>query len=84
MSNNNDKKINIKQIAVLVFFILIVILGVFTTNNYNENNINTNNVNNTITKSYTIDNIPEYYSDPYVVINNNFLQFILLFIIDFL
>ena len=75
MNNNNDKKSNLKQIAILVVFVLIVILGVFVTNNYNGNNINTNNVNKTITKSYTLDNIPEYSSEPYVVINNNIPDF---------
>lgn len=74
MSNNN-KKNNLKQIAILVFFVLLIILGIFVTNNYNENNINTNNVNKTITKSYTLDNIPEYSSEPYVIINNNIPDF---------
>ena len=73
--NNNDKKSNLKQIAILVVFVLIIILGIFVTNNYNGNNINTNNVNKTITKSYTIDNIPGYSSEPYVVINNNIPDF---------
>ena len=72
---NNEKKSNIKQIAILVFFIIGIILGAFVTNNYNENSINTNNSNNTITKSYTLDNIPEYTSDSYVVINNNIPDF---------
>lgn len=40
---NNEKKNNIKQIAILTFFVIIIILGAFVTNNYNENTININN-----------------------------------------
>lgn len=70
MDNSNNKKINIKQILIYIFFALIIILGIFTNNNYNENNVNTNTgVKAEI--SYGLENIPEYSDSPYVVINNN-------------
>lgn len=70
MDNSNNKKINIKQILIYIFFALIIILGIFTNNNYNENNVNTNTgVKAEI--SYSLENIPEYSDSPYVVINNN-------------
>lgn len=70
MSNSANKKHNIKQILVLIFFAIIIVLGIFTNNNYNENDINNNT--NVITEiSYSLDNIPEYSTSPFVVINNN-------------
>lgn len=70
MSNSTNKKNNIKQILVYIFFALIIILGIFTNNNYNENDINTNT--DVITEiSYSLENIPEYSDSPYVVIDNN-------------
>ena len=55
---------------VLIFFAIIIVLGIFTNNNYNENDINNNT--NVITEiSYSLDNIPEYSTSPFVVINNN-------------
>ena len=70
MSNSTNKKHNTKQILVLIFFAIIIVLGIFTNNNYNENDINTNT--NVITEiSYSLDNIPEYSTSPFVVINNN-------------
>lgn len=70
MDNSNNKKINIKQILIYIFFALIIILGIFTNNNYNENNVNTNTSVKTEI-SYSLENIPEYSDSPYVVINNN-------------
>lgn len=70
MDNSNNKKINIKQILIYIFFALIIILGIFTNNNYNENNVNTNTGVKTEI-SYSLENIPEYSDSPYVVINNN-------------
>lgn len=70
MDNSNNKKINIKQILIYIFFALIIILGIFTNNNYNENNVNTN-TDIKIEISYSLENIPEYSDSPYVVINNN-------------
>lgn len=70
MDNSNNKKINIKQILIYIFFALIIILGIFTNNNYNENNVNTNTGVKTEI-SYILENIPEYSDSPYVVINNN-------------
>ncbi len=70
MSNSANKKYNIKQILVLIFFAIIIVLGIFTNNNYNENDIDTNT--NVITEiSYSLDNIPEYSTSPFVVVNNN-------------
>lgn len=46
----------------------MIVLGIFTNNNYNENDIN----NNVLTEiSYSLENIPEYSTSPFVVINNN-------------
>lgn len=70
MDNSNNKKINIKQVLIYIFFALIIILGIFTNNNYNENNVNTNTSVKTEI-SYSLENIPEYSDSPYVVINNN-------------
>lgn len=70
MSNKTKTQSNIKQIAFLIFFILIMLFGVFLSNNDNSNNVN-NIINNTIEQSYSLDNIPEYSSNPFVVINNN-------------
>lgn len=70
MDNSNNKKINIKQVLIYIFFALIIILGIFTNNNYNENNVNTNTDAKTEI-SYSLENIPEYSDSPYVVINNN-------------
>lgn len=70
MSNSTNKKYNIKQILVLIFFAIIIVLGIVTNNNYNENDINNNT--NVITEiSYSLDNIPEYSKSPFVVINDN-------------
>lgn len=70
MSNSTNKKCNMKQILVLIFFSLIIVLGIFVNNNYNENGINTNT--NILTEvSYSLENIPNYSDSPYVVINNN-------------
>lgn len=70
MNNSTNKKNNIKQILVLIFFAVMIVLGIFTNNNYNENDINTNT--NVITEiSYSLENVPEYSDSPYVVINNN-------------
>lgn len=63
MSNNISKKNNIKQICILIFFALIIVLGIFANNNYKENDITE--------ISYSLENIPEYSTSPYVVINNN-------------
>ena len=70
MGNSNNKKNNIKQISIYIFFALIIILGIFTNNNYNENDVNTNTGVKTEI-SYSLENIPEYSDSPYVVINNN-------------
>lgn len=68
-SINKNKNKNIKQILTLILFVIIIIIGIFTNNNYNENN--TNNINNTQTITYTLENIPEYSSNPYININND-------------
>lgn len=70
MSNSTNKKINIKQILGLIFIVLIIILGIFGDSEYNRNNIDTN-INEKIEISYTLENIPEYSTTPFVVINNN-------------
>lgn len=69
MSNSTNKKNNTKQILVLIFFAVIIVLGIFTNNNYNQNNINNTNVITEI--SYSLENIPEYSTSPFVVINSN-------------
>lgn len=70
MSNNTKTQSNIKQIIYIIFFVIIVALGIFVSSNYNDNNTNTN-VNDVNTISYSLNNIPEYSSEPYVIINNN-------------
>ena len=64
-----NKNKNIKHILTLILLAIIIIIGIFTNNNYNENN--TNNTNNTQTITYTLENIPEYSSNPYININND-------------
>lgn len=64
---NSNKSTNIKQIITLIFFIIIIGIGIFTTNNYKENE--------QPVISYTLDAIPEYSSEPYVIINNNIPNF---------
>ena len=68
MNNNRDKNINIKQILILIFFVIIILLGIITTKNYDKNATDINSITEI---SYTLENIPEYSTSPYVVINNN-------------
>ncbi len=68
-TNSNTNK-NIKQILILILFVIVILLGIYTTKNYNENKINIQPI-----ISYTLENIPEYSSEPYVTINNNIPNF---------
>lgn len=70
MNKNAKSQTDIKQIIYVIVFVIIVVLGIFVSNNYDENNTNIN-VNDIPTISYSLENIPEYSSKPYVVINNN-------------
>lgn len=70
-SNSNTNK-NTKQILILILFAIIILFGIYATNNYNENE---NKINIQPIISYTLENIPEYSSEPYVTINNNIPNF---------
>lgn len=76
MSNEENKKNNIKKIlSYFIIGILIIISAIFG-NSHNSNDtdfVTSNNIINTIT--YTLDNIPEYTDSPYVEINNNIPDF---------
>lgn len=69
---NSNKRINIKQILTIIFFIIIIVIGIYATNNYK---VNENNTNKQPAISYTLDTIPEYLSEPYITINNNIPNF---------
>lgn len=62
---------NLKQI--LIFIVFVVILGI--TQYFNNTINNTNIVSNANVVSTTIENIPEYIYNPYVLINNNVPSF---------
>ena len=48
----------------------------FGNNNSNDNtNKNTDTISNTTKITYTLDNIPEYFGEPYVEINNGVPSF---------
>lgn len=70
MSKSTNKKNNIKQILGLICIVLIIVLGIFANGDYKENNTDTN-TSNKAEISYSLENIPEYFTSPFVVINNN-------------
>lgn len=71
MSRRKSKKF-IKEILVLVFFAITITV----TNLFNHDPDYTNNLSNSnIVYSFSIDTIPEYKENPYVVINNNIPSF---------